>query len=98
MLPQNRNRNRRATRVGTFEVCVPTHVALRMFFMWVLASQLHFLANKNAEVAYPLLFSPGNCMKIGGHVVLLNGPAVYSLYFGVTLSIPDKTENMHDHT
>ena len=34
--------NRRATGVGTFQVCVPTHVALRMFIMQVLASQLHY--------------------------------------------------------
>ena len=37
--------NRRATRVGTFEVCFPTHVALHMFLMRALASQLPFLAN-----------------------------------------------------
>ena len=27
------------TQVGTFEVCVPTHVTLRIFIMQVLASQ-----------------------------------------------------------
>ena len=43
--------NRRATHVGTFEVCVLTHNALRMFIMQVLASQLRFLANRNAELA-----------------------------------------------
>ena len=58
--------NRRATRVETFEVCVPTHAALRMFIIQLLVSELHFVTNRNAEVAYPLLFSPGNCMKIGG--------------------------------
>ena len=36
--------------------CVPTHVALRMPIMQVLASQLHFLANKNSELAIPPLF------------------------------------------
>ena len=48
--------NRRVTWVGTFEVCVPTHFALRMFIMQVLASQLHFQANRNAELAIPPLF------------------------------------------
>ena len=72
--------NRKATRVGTFEVCVPTHVSLRMFIMQVLASQLPFLANRNAELAVPPLFWPVNCIKIGGHVALLSGPTVYSLY------------------
>ena len=69
--------NRRATRVGTFEVCVSTHVALRMFIMQVLASQLSFLANRNAEPVVPPLFWPVNCIKIGRHVALLSGPSVY---------------------
>ena len=51
-----------------------------MFIMQVLASQLHFLANKNAELAIPLLFWPVNCIKIGGHVALLSDPTVYPLY------------------
>ena len=70
--------NRKATRVGTFEVCVSTHVSLRMFIMQVLASQLPFLANRNAELAVPALFWPVNCIKIGGHVALLSGATVYS--------------------
>ena len=57
-----------------------THVALRMFDMQVLASQLHFPANKNAELAIPPLFWPFNCIKIGGHVALLSDPTVYPLY------------------
>ena len=72
--------NRKATRVGTFEVCVSTHVSLRMFIMQVLASQLPFLANRNAELAVPPLFWPDTCIKIGGHVALLSGPTVYTLY------------------
>ena len=64
----------------TFEVYVPTHVALRMFIMQVLASQLHFLTNRNAELAIPPLFWLVNCIKIGGHVTLLSDPTVYSLY------------------
>ncbi len=36
--------------------------------MQVLASQLHFLANKNAELAIPPLFWPVNCIKIAGHL------------------------------
>ena len=80
-LSETATQNRKSvTRVGTFEVSVPTYVALRMFIMQVLASQLHFLANRNAELAIPPLFWPVNCIKIGGHVALLSGPAVYSLY------------------
>ena len=83
MLPHHRIEiNRKATRVGTSEVCVSTHVSLRMFFMQVLASQLPSLANRNAELAVPPLFWPVmiNCIKIGGHVALLSGATVYSLY------------------
>ena len=50
--------------------------------MQVLASQLHFLANKIAELAIPPLFWPVNCIKIGGHIALLSDPTVYSLYCG----------------
>ena len=78
--------NRKTTRVGTFEVCVSTHVSLRMFIMQVLASQLPFLANRNAELAVPPLFWPVNCIKIGGHVALLSGPTVYTLYCVCTLN------------
>ena len=75
--------NRKATRVGTFEVCVSTHVSLRMFIMQVLASQLPSLANRNAELAVPPLLWPVNCIKIGGHVALLSGATVYSLYCAI---------------
>ena len=51
-----------------------------MFIMQVLASQLHFLANRDAGLAIPPLFWPVNCIKIGGRVALLSGPTVYSLY------------------
>ena len=51
-----------------------------MFIMQVLASQLPFLANRNAELAVPPLFWPDTCIKIGGHVGLLSGPTVYTLY------------------
>ena len=64
----------------------PTHDALRMFIMQVLASQLHFLTNKNAELAIPPLFWQVNCMKIGGHIALLSDPTVYSLYCAFLLS------------
>ena len=50
-----------------------------MFIMQVLASQLDFLANKNAELAIPPLFWPVNCIKIGRHVALLSDPTVYTL-------------------
>ena len=79
--PSHRIGNKRATQVGTFEVCVVTHVALRMFIMQVLASQLHFLANRNAEQAIPPLFWPVNCIKIGGHVALLSCPSIYFLFY-----------------
>ena len=69
--------NRRATRIGTFEVKVAVHVALCMFTMQVLAGQLPFLANRNAELAVPQFFWPVNCIEIGGHVELLSAPAVY---------------------
>ena len=78
--------NRKATRVGTLKVCVSTHVSLRMFIMQVLVSQLPFLANRNAELAVPPLFWPVNCIKIGGHVALLSGPTVYSLYCGICIN------------
>ena len=67
------------------EVYVPTHVALRMFIMQVLASQLYFLANRNVGLAIPPLFRPVICIKIGGHVALLSGPTVHSLYCGIRL-------------
>ena len=54
-----------------------------MFIMQVLASQLHSLANKNAELAILPLFWPVNCIKIGEHVALLSDPAVYSLYCAI---------------
>ena len=53
--------------------------------MQVLASQLPFLANRNAELAVPPLFWPDNCIKIGGHVALLSGPTVYTLYCDTTI-------------
>jgi hypothetical protein len=54
-----------------------------MFIMQVLASQLHFLANRNAELAIPPLFWPVNCIKIGGHVALLSCPSIYFLFYGL---------------
>ena len=51
-----------------------------MFIMQVLASQLLFLANRNAELAVPPLFWPVNCIKIEGHIALLSGLTVYYLY------------------
>ena len=74
--------NRFVNRVRTFQVCVPTHVALRIFVMQVLASQLLFLGNRNAGQAIPPLFWPVNCVKIGGHVALLSDPTVNCLYCG----------------
>ena len=45
------------------EVFVAAHVALCMFIMQVLASQFHFLANRNIEMAVPPLLWPKNCIK-----------------------------------
>ena len=45
---------------------------LRMFIMQVLASQLPFLATRNAKL-----------VKTGGHVALLCGRTVYFLYCGL---------------
>ena len=49
--------------------------------MQALASQLHFLANRNAELAVPPLFWPVNCIKIGGHFALLSCPSIYFLFY-----------------
>ena len=48
--------------------------------MQVLASQLLFLANRNAGQAIPPLCWPVNCIKIGGRVALLSDPTVNCLY------------------
>ena len=48
--------------------------------MHVLASQLLFLANRNAGLAISPLFWPVNCIKIGGHVALLSDPTVNYIY------------------
>ena len=64
---------------------VPTHVTLRIFIMQVLASQLLFLANRNAGQAIPPLFWPVNCIKIGEHVALLSDPTFNCLYCGATV-------------
>ena len=69
-LPQYRNRE--AARVGILKVFFSTHVLLRMFIMQVLASQLPFLANRNAE------------LTVAKHVALLSGPTVYFLYCVIT--------------
>ncbi len=54
--------------------------------MQVLASQLHFLANRNTELAVPPLFLPVNCIKIGGQVALLSCPCIYFLFYAGTYS------------
>ena len=95
--------NSRATRVETFEVCVHTHVALRKFIMRVLASQLHFLTNRNAGLTVPPLSWPVDCIKIGVHVEHPSGPTVHSRYCGngsssgITLSstiIPNESPSL----
>ena len=58
--------------------------------MQVLASQLPFLAIRNAELAVPPLFWPDNCIKIGGHVALLSGPTVYTVAKGSIQRGPER--------
>ena len=58
---QNRETYRSPTRVGSFEVCVLAHIALRMLSAISLASQWHFLANKHAALAGCSAFWPVNC-------------------------------------
>ena len=67
LVSRNGKYKERTTRVGTFEVCVSTHVALCNFIMQVFACQLHFLTNRNAELADPPSLWPVNCIKIGRH-------------------------------
>ena len=67
-----------------------------MFIMQVLASQLPFLANRNAELAVPPLFWPDNCIKIGGHVALLSGPTVYTYTVVIAWFLVQFGNNMHE--
>jgi hypothetical protein len=54
-----------------------------MFIMQVLASQLPFLANRNAELA---VFKPVNCIKIGGHVAMLHSsPTILFIFYSMLL-------------
>ena len=55
--------------------------------MQVLASQLHFLANRNARLAIPPSFWPVNYIKIEGDVALPSGPTVHSLYCGLAARV-----------
>ena len=59
--------------------------------MQVLASQLHFLTNRNAGLAIPPLLWPVNYIKIAGHVALLSGPTVHFLYCVIHYVILCKT-------
>ena len=52
--------------VGSFEVSVLAHVALRMLSAITLASQWHFLANKHAVLAGCSAFWPVNCILFSG--------------------------------
>ena len=72
IIAQNKEKTRRLSWVGLFDVCALAHVALRLFIMPVMASQSHFPANTNAELAVPPLFWPVNCIKIEEHVELLS--------------------------
>ena len=48
---QNRNKQKGHS---IRDLSVPAHMSLRMFIMQVLVSQLPFLANRNAKLAFPL--------------------------------------------
>ena len=55
----------RSPRITTFEVCVPTHIALRMFILHALTSQWHFLTNRNAELVVAPSLWRVNCTEVG---------------------------------
>ena len=59
------------------------HVTLCMFIIQVLASQLHFLANRNAGLAVLPLFWPVKCIKIGRRFEELSDFIVRSLCCGL---------------
>ena len=64
------------------DFCDGNAVASHMLIMQVLARQMPFLANRNAELAIPPLFWPVSRIKIVGHFALLSGTSVYSLNGG----------------
>ena len=82
---QNRNYTEGPHESGPLKFA-PGRGTSRIFSMQVLASQLHFLANKNAKPTVPSFFWPINCIEeIGGHVALLSGPNVYWPYCATNL-------------
>ena len=62
--------------------------------MQVLASQSHFLPNRNNGLAIPPLFWPVNCIIIGGHVALLSYLTVHSPYCAMGPSNPNQEVEM----
>ena len=88
-IPQNKDIYRRATRVGTYEVCVAAHIALRMLSRRCppLLQQdkcmlISITANKHAVLAGCSAFWPDTAYflhKKGRHVAPLSGPSVYFL-------------------
>ena len=58
--PYRIENNQRVTLVETFVVFVSTHVTLRMFILQVLATKLHFLADRNA-VRYTVAIARAYC-------------------------------------
>ena len=61
--------NRRATKVGTFEVCVLKHDALHMFIMQVLASQFAVI-KKMADVDFTTMLCEPELVMITARTVL----------------------------
>ena len=67
--------NRRATQSEPLKFMSRAR-ALHMLFMQVPASQLPFLANRNAKLFWPVI-----CIKIGGDVAHVYGKFKYSSCF-----------------
>ena len=82
VLVQNNDLYRRAAFVGTFNLPVLAHIALRNLLSPVTGNQLHVFINKHALLAGCSGFWPVNCTNLHkkwGHIARLSGPSVYSI-------------------
>ena len=59
--------------------------SMRMMHYIMAASQLHVLANENAELARRREQTAQICINIKHHIALPSEPTVYSLYCGIRL-------------
>ena len=78
----------RVTRLGTFEVCVPTHVASRIFVMQVLVihGSIAFSDKQKRWTDYSAIIMVNQLHKNRGGVALLTTAAVHSVYYdGVSI-------------